>query len=38
MLEPLLFKMVIYYFEKHVSTEVIKFDDTNLFRVVKLGD
>lgn len=38
MLEPLLFNMVINYFKKHVSTEVIKFDDTNLFRVVKLGD
>lgn len=38
MLEPFLFNMAINYFKKHASSEIIKFDDINLFRVVKLGD
>lgn len=33
-----LFNVLINDFKKHVSGEVIKFDDINLFRVVKLND
>lgn len=35
---PLLFNMLINDFKKHISGEVMKFENMNLFRVLKLSD